>query len=563
MKINEFEKIFGEKRKNFEELKKYFPKEVTDYLAKNMVDLINKYLPTSKNILMSGAGQGAFKGTIKDFFEKVLKKDNKDELTPYLYAIFKTHLRKNIPFSDFTLTYMKFLIDVINLYKNKRKFLKPYERDKFLDFIKFLIIIYAFFVYNQKETKPEDKDFLTNTYTKHYFFYNYTELLKSYTYLIYFDIKNFKEINLYYGYSVGDTILSIFSSALENIFQNSVIVRYGPDDFLVLTNTKSNYIYKKIQQIKDLIKNHIKNIPSRYGLVKVPIAFSSFAIPNKYIRNLILAKINWILENEIKKLKFRRQIFKMLSKEDIEKYILDYDLIVKVIENLKSKSVKVALQGIYSLDKKLIFKEALARIQIDGKLITPYLFIDKVKDTSIEANLDRIVIGKVFYFLVKNNYPFKISINTSSKFFELYFDWFKSIISKYPKLKEYIFIEIVERNKLDEIKETFNNLKKLGMKVLIDDFGSSYSNYDFMKAFSFDGIKIDGNIVKNISKDLLDRNFLECMLKIAKSKNMFVIAEYVETQEVVETLKDLSKKLDYENIAIQGYIFEKPTVQIE
>ncbi len=220
------------------------------------------------------------------------------------------------------------------------------------------------------------------------------------------------------------------------------------------------------------------------------------------------------------------------------------------------------MQGVYTIDKKLIFKEALARIDINGKLVTPFVFLEDLKDTNVEANLDKLVISKVVKFLKENNYPFKISINTSSNFFKTYLDWFVDIILKDSKLKNYLIIEIVERNKLDEIKSTFEFLQKLNLKVLIDDFGSSYSNYDFLKNLSFDGIKIDGNIVKNVSKNKLDHYFIECILKLAKAKNMLVIAEYVENKDIINILNKISAKLDYQNIGVQGFFFEKPEIAI-
>ena len=60
----------------------------------------------------------------------------------------------------------------------------------------------------------------------------------------------------------------------------------------------------------------------------------------------------------------------------------------------------------------------------------------------------------------------------------------------------------------------------------------------------------------------LDYYFIECTLKLAKAKNMLVVAEYVENEDIINILRELTRKLDYQNIAVQGFFFEKPQIVI-
>ena len=563
MRLKEIIESYNEKLKEFKKLKNVFSINVIDQFAKNMVDYIFTYLPKSKNLLMSRAGSNAFKGTIRDFFEKTLTQPH--ILESYLLSIYKTHIRKIIPFADFSLTYGKFLIDVINYYVNKEANLSDEEKREYIDFLKLLIIIYIFFVLNNLKGHEMDQvDPLTGVYTKNYVYYNFKSLINTYKNGIFFDIKNFKEINLFYGYSAGDSVLSIFSSFLEEKFneEESIIVRYGADDFLVFTNDSVEEILRKIEDLhKSLLLQNIK-IPTKYGIVSIPINFISVIFKTSFIKDLDLTQFNWIIEKEIKKLKRESSNIKILTKEEIDKYVDKYNIVVSIIKNLKEKNVKVALQGVYTIDRKLIFKEALARIDIDGNLVTPFMFLEDLKDTNIEASLDKIVISKVIKFLKDNNYPFKISVNLSSSFLKNYLNWFMDVILENSKLKDYLIIEIVEKNKLEEIKDIFKLFEKLNLKVFIDDFGCGYSNYDFLKNLNFNGVKIDGNIIKNVTEDKLDCYFVECILKLAKAKNMLVIAEYVENKDIIDILNKLAAKLNYPNIACQGFYLEKPKVVI-
>ena len=563
MILKEIIESYNEKLKEFKKLKNVFSIDVVDQFAKSMVDYIFTYLPKSKELLMSRAGSGAFKGTIRDFFEKTLAHPH--ILESYILSIYKTHIRKNIPFIDFSLTYGKFLMDVIDYYVSKEANLSDEEKKEYISFLKLLITLYIFFILNNfKEREKGQVDPLTGVYTKNYVYYNFESLINIYKTGIFFDIRNFKEINLFYGYSAGDSILSIFSSFLEEKFneEQSIIVRYGADDFLVFTNDSLEEILRKIENLhKSLLLQNIK-IPTNYGITSVPISFISIIFNTSFIKNLDLNKFNWIIEKEIKKLKRESSNIKILTQDEINKYVKRYNISTSIIKNLKEKNVKVALQGVYTVDKKLIFKEALARIDIDGNLVTPFIFLEDLKDTNIEASLDKIVISKVVKFLKDNNYPFKISINISSSFLKTYLNWFMDTILEDSKLKDYLIIEIVEKNKLEEIKDIFKLFEKLNLKVFIDDFGSGYSNYDCLKNLNFNGIKIDGNIVKNVTNDELDCYFTECILKLAKAKDMLVIAEYVENKDIIDILNKLAAKLDYPNIACQGFYLEKPKVVI-
>ncbi len=253
MKLKKMIESYNEKIKDFKNLKNVFSKNIINQFSKNMVKYIFNNLPKSKQVLMSQAGANAFKDTIEDFFNKILKQSN--VLESYLLAIFKTHIRKNIPFEDFSLTYGKFLLDIIDYYTNKENSFSNKEKKEYIEFIKLLIIIYLFFVLNSLKIEEKGKiDPLTGVYAKNYFFYNYKSLIDTYKVGIFFDIKNFKETNLFYGYSVGDTILSIFSSNLQNKFNNSqsTIIRYGSDDFLIFTNDSIEVVLEKIKEIKKI-----------------------------------------------------------------------------------------------------------------------------------------------------------------------------------------------------------------------------------------------------------------------------------------------------------------------
>jgi len=96
-------------------------------------------------------------------------------------------------------------------------------------------------------------------------------------------------------------------------------------------------------------------------------------------------------------------------------------------------------------------------------------------------------------------------------------------------------------------------LRKLGVQIAIDDFGSGYANYAHILTLKPDYLKIDGSLIKNILIDGDSRILVKNIINFAKDLNIKTIAEYVENEEIFELLKEFGVD-EY-----QGYYFGRPT----
>ena len=128
------------------------------------------------------------------------------------------------------------------------------------------------------------------------------------------------------------------------------------------------------------------------------------------------------------------------------------------------------------------------------------------------------------------------------------------------KLEEYnigsrVVFEIVESEGIDnfeDINAFIDKVKNLGCKIAIDDFGSGYSNFDYLIKLNANYIKIDGSLIKDI---LLNKNTLEIIITIidfAKRQGFKTIAEFVSSEEIYLKVKELG--IDY----VQGYYISEP-----
>jgi EAL domain-containing protein (putative c-di-GMP-specific phosphodiesterase class I) len=102
------------------------------------------------------------------------------------------------------------------------------------------------------------------------------------------------------------------------------------------------------------------------------------------------------------------------------------------------------------------------------------------------------------------------------------------------------------------IVDTVHALKKLGTRIALDDFGSGYSNINYLKQLPIDRLKIDRTYIQNISANTKDEAIIRAVIAMGNSFNLQVLAEGVETQEQLKFLKDEQCH------EAQGFLFSKP-----
>ena len=211
-----------------------------------------------------------------------------------------------------------------------------------------------------------------------------------------------------------------------------------------------------------------------------------------------------------------------------------------------------------SLSNDLVIHELLMRIHQDGKIVSAYEFIEIAEARGLINTMDLMVIEKAFKEIQKTQYEGILFINLSPKSLIMgdFINKINNFVSKYNINKEKIVFEITERETVKNfslLEKFVHNLKADGYKFAIDDFGSGFSSFHYIKKFPIDYVKIDGDFIININKDLKDKAFVNSIVTLAKELHIQTIAEFVENEEVVDVLSDL--EIDY----YQGYHIGKPT----
>lgn len=196
-----------------------------------------------------------------------------------------------------------------------------------------------------------------------------------------------------------------------------------------------------------------------------------------------------------------------------------------------------------------------------GKIIPPDLFIPAVERSKRMPELDQWVIKNVFNWIgshyddfIRTN-GFSINLSGQSISNEEFLEFLQGFLAASAVPGEKITFEITETvaaGNLSFTKQFISKIKKYGCKFSLDDFGSGYSSYSYLKNLQVDYLKIDGAFVKDIANNKADVAIVKSMNEIAHSLGLKTIAEYVENERILEILRTIG--VDY----AQGFGIHKP-----
>ena len=370
------------------------------------------------------------------------------------------------------------------------------------------------------------------------------------------DIDSFKNINDYYGVRAGNFILVEFGILLETFCKDRGIkvYRMGSDDYLLLKGDGGDK-----DTATSLIKDINKKVKKRRFVdskskIDTVISFTSGI---SYGKDNLLEKADLAL-NEAKRKKISYMVYDYTDPHmnRHEENILWKE---KLIYAIKNDKVVPFFQEIISIgDSQNKKYEALIRIVDDGNIITPYRFLNIAKETKLYPELTKIMIEKTFKIFDKNSAMFSLNITVDDILNSDTVKFMHKMLQKY-NVSERLIFELLESEEISsfyEIMPFIEEMKKIGVRFAIDDFGSGYSNFSYLLQIKPDYIKIDGSLIKNLTKESNEYHIVNAIVTFAKSLNIKIIAEHVSSQEIVEVLSDFD--IDY----MQGFHFSEPSEKL-
>ncbi len=376
--------------------------------------------------------------------------------------------------------------------------------------------------------------------------------------LLMLDLDNFKTVNDRYGHAFGDQFLQAFASVLEHAIRpGDFLSRYGGDEFtIILPEASEEQAYTVANRIADSLGKLMLPAPDGSPVrATTSIGIAVYPHHAQDPRDLFLVADNMMYkakrsgknsiavpdEHEM------AEVFKQVGEKNL-----------MVLNALEEKRIVPYFQPIADLNTgEVIIHELLMRIQIGDQIVPAGEFIDVAESIGVVHKMDYLLIEKAFAQMHEQNYEGMLFINLSPKSLIIgeFIARVRQLAIEYSIEPRRIVFEITERETVSNLAllERFVlDLKLEGFNFAIDDFGSGFSSFHYIKQFPIDVIKIEGEFIRNMLQDAKYMAFVKSIVTLAQNLGMKTIAEFVEDAEVMAAVRDLG--IDY----AQGYFVGMP-----
>ncbi len=361
------------------------------------------------------------------------------------------------------------------------------------------------------------------------------------------NIDDFKEINDFFGISIGDEMLVQTGKWLNEL--SGACYRLGGDEFaLVFTKLfdqnelehRLNMLTKFLDEKTFLVKEESLNIRITIGVAighEKVLTRADIALHHAKANKKPIAFYN---EEEGVEEQYRSNL---MMASDVRRALFEHRIICHY-------------QPILNLNTGTIDKyETLVRmIDDEGNIIPPLKFLSIAKQTKLYPRITLEVVYQACTLFASRKEEFSINLSDSDIRNPHTVSEIIKTITETGTAGRVVF-EILESEGIesyDEVTQFIAQVKALGAKIAIDDFGTGYSNFENILKLSVDYIKIDGSLIREIAGNPRHHIIVETIIDFAKKIDAKTIAEFVSDEVIYNTIKELG--VDYS----QGYFTGKP-----
>lgn len=383
--------------------------------------------------------------------------------------------------------------------------------------------------------------------------------------LIYQDVSQFKVINNTCGYEAGDNLLREIGNRFRSVLpDDSVAGRVGGNEFAVVAPIESSkHGYQLATELKAAVEEKRFVVGGQSFVIEMSTSLITFDSKNDQVLELLrsvessvaIAKKSGHKEIQIVKpgdsrIEERDEVMAWVARIN---RALDMNTL-----KLRCQKIAPATENGTSLAH---YEILLTVVDEKGEHLPPADFIRAAEEYSRMGAVDRWVIETVLRWMTQNRQHlhnfggFSINLSGHSMNDDSFMDFMFENLVRYEVPRDKLIFEVTETTavaNLEDAADFINEMRNIGCRFSLDDFGAGQSSYAYLKKLPVDFIKIDGAFVKNIASDDVDYALVKSITEMGHFLNKKIIAEYVSDGEIMEVVKDIG--VDY----VQGYHLGKP-----
>jgi diguanylate cyclase (GGDEF)-like protein/PAS domain S-box-containing protein len=379
------------------------------------------------------------------------------------------------------------------------------------------------------------------------------------------DVDHFKYINDNFGHRAGDQLIIGIGGLLKDVVKDeeAQVFRLGGDEFaLHLPDALRTEAAQVAERALTALRHYkfqlggqgcLSTLTASAGVVSYPFHGNDVAS--------LLANVD-IAMYQAKDNGRNRVVLHDHNPDDLRSTHRRVHWARELREVLDEDRVLLCSQPVVRLaDQKVVHHEVLVRIlDRSGNIVLPGQFIEVAESLGMAQEIDLRVVAKVLEVLKQpqmrgQKMRYFVNLSRVSLSDQQWVRRFQGMLAAAPVDHEQLVFEITETAAMSEVgvtQEFISQMKKLGCRFALDDFGAGFSSFYFLKRFDVDYLKIDGNFIRGLGSDEANRLFVRALCDVARGLNKQVIAEWVENKEVLKILTEMGVLYG------QGFVFGHP-----
>lgn len=376
------------------------------------------------------------------------------------------------------------------------------------------------------------------------------------------DLDNFKLVNDHYDHATGDRFLQLFARTVHGVLRGGdIFARYGGDEFVVILPEAelpqvSEVAHRILHAVRDMTLDGPDGTPIR---ATASIGMAVFPEHATEAKDLFLFADNMMYRAKAE----GKERVAIPSSDDVVEVFRDIsNKSVLILNAIEERKLVPHFQPILDVRSNTVAAyEVLCRMPLEGRILRADEFVEIAEKMGVIHRLDCLIIEEALGRLRDAGHDGLMFLNLSPRALVLneFAKSVRRVVADSGVDPSRIVFEITERDtvkNLSLVQRFLNDLKFDGFKLAIDDFGSGFSSFHYLRHFPVDYLKVEGDFVMNILQSPRDRAFVQSMQSLAQELGIQVVAEFVESAEVLEELRRMGVDL------AQGYYIGRPEPQI-
>lgn len=381
--------------------------------------------------------------------------------------------------------------------------------------------------------------------------------------LLVIDADNFKSVNDSYGHGVGDVFLQMIVDGIKQaIREDDLLSRYGGDEFVaILPETELEIANQVALRIIDALTKVTMVAPDgAHVTTSVSIGMATYPDHAIESRDLFLFADNMMYRA---KAEGKNRVIMPCAEDVIDVFRTLGEKSMLILDAIERRSVMPFYQPIINVKTGVVEAvEVLSRIQLeDGSYMAAEEYVEIAEKMGVMHKLDFIQLEKALIAVKETGYAGYLFLNLSPKALVLndFVQETRRIVSQFNIEHSRLVFEITERETIKNmalLDRFIATLRSEGFKLAIDDFGSGFSSFHYVKRFPIDFLKIEGDFILGMRHSEKDRALVRSIVTLAQDLGIRTVAEYVEDRESLDVV--LAHEIDL----AQGYHIHRPNISL-